>query len=333
VSAGELLLVDGSSGTVVVTPDDETKARFRQRMRRRESFADKARQLCHEPANTKEGTRVEVAANIGCREDAVLAADNGADAVGLYRLENLLLSRKVLPSETELFEDMKHTLEPFQNRTSTLRLLDVGGDKNIPELDLPSESNPFLGRRGVRLLLEYPDLLRTQLRVFLRLAQEQAIRILVPMVTLAEEMERIREYAEDTAAELGLQRPPPVGAMIETPAAALCLDEITAYADFLSIGTNDLTQYTMVAGRENPLVEHYFQESHPAVLRLLKLIREDAGDTPLSVCGELASREDIIPILLDLKIRSLSVAPPSVPVVKERVRNAYEHTPSRILSL
>jgi len=322
VSAGELLLVDGSSGTVVVAPDDETTASFCQRLKQQQSSADEARQLCHQAAKTEEGTYVEITANIGCREDAVLAAENGADGVGLYRLESVLLSRKVFPSEAELLTEMRNTLATFGGQTSTLRLLDVGGDKSVPGLDLPAESNPFLGRRGVRLLLEYPDLLKTQLRVFLQLAQERDVRILVPMVTLAEEMTRIRDVAEDIAAELGMRKLPPVGAMIETPAAALCLDTITPHADFLSVGTNDLTQYTMVVGRENPLVEHYFQDDHPAVLRLLELICEDAGDTPVSVCGELASRTSGLQTLLDLGIRSLSVAPPLVPELKHAVRRA-----------
>jgi phosphoenolpyruvate-protein kinase (PTS system EI component) len=262
-------------------------------------------------------------ANIGCREDAVSAANNGADGVGLYRLENAFLARKVLPSEAELFAELRHALEPFQKKPAIVRLLDIGGDKTIPWLDLPDEPNPFLGRRGIRLLLEYPELLRTQLRVFLRLAQEQDVRILVPMVTLPEEMARVRNLTEDAALELGLQKLPPIGAMVETPAAALCVADIALYADFLSVGTNDLTQYTMVAGRENPLVDHYFQEDHPAIRRLLQLICEDAGGIPLSVCGELASQEDSLQTILDLGIRSLSVAPPLIPTTKETVRRTH----------
>lgn len=181
----------------------------------------------------------------------------------------------------------------------------------------------------MRLLLEYPELLRTQLRTCLRLAQDQDIRILVPMVTLAEEMQRVRDLAEDTAPELGLQTLPPIGAMVETPAAALCVPDIAVHADFLSVGTNDLTQYTMVAGRENPLVDCYFQDDHPAVLRLLKLICEDAGDTPLSVCGELASREDSLQTMLDLEIRNISVAPPLVPEMKQAVRSARVNPQTR----
>jgi len=329
ISLEETLLVDGCSGTVIASPDDEALTRFQQRVAQRRESSLKVRELCHRPAVTEDGTRVEVMANIGCREDAVLAAENGADGVGLLRLENLFLSRKALPTESDLFVQMRSTLEPFRTKTVTLRLLDTGGDKALPSIDLPDEPNPFLGRRGVRLLLEHPELLRTQLRTFLRIAQEQDVRILVPLVTLAEEMERIRTVAEGLARELGVQRLPPIGAMVETPAAALCVPAIALHADFLSVGTNDLTQYTMVAGRENPLVDHYFQDDHPAVLRMVQLICEDAGDTPLSVCGELASREDTLQTLLDLGLRSLSVAPPLVPEVKQAVRERRANTRTR----
>jgi phosphoenolpyruvate-protein kinase (PTS system EI component) len=314
---------------VIASPDREALARFQQQVSERHESWIKVRKLCHRPAITEDGTRVEVMANIGCREDAVLAAENGADGVGLYRLENLFLSRKALPTETELLVQMRSTLEPFRTRMVTLRLLDTGGDKAIPSIDLPDEPNPFLGRRGVRLLLEHPELLRTQLRTFLRIAQEQEVRILVPMVTLAEEMERVRDLADGTASELGLSTPPPIGAMIETPAAALCVSDIALHADFLSVGTNDLTQYTMVAGRENPLVDHYFQADHPAVLRLVQMICEEGVGTALSVCGELASRTDSLQTMLDLGIRRLSVAPPLVPDIKQAVRRARVDPHSR----
>ena len=329
VSPKETVLVDGLSGTVIIGPDTETVAGFRRRMAEHDDSVARARELCHQVARTQDGARVEVMANIGCREDAVLAAKNGVDGVGLYRVENAFLARNLLPSETELFEQLGYALKPFQEKAATVRLLDIGGDKDIPWLDLPNEPNPFLGRRGVRLLLEYPELLRTQLRAFLRLAQEQDVRILVPMVTLPEEMARVRDLTEDTARELGLQKLPPIGAMVETPAAALCVPDIALHADFLSVGTNDLTQYTMVAGRENPLVDHYFQDDHPAVLRLVQLICEDAGDTPLSVCGELASRENSLQTMLDLGIRSFSVAPPLVPEMKQAVRERRTNTRTR----
>jgi phosphoenolpyruvate-protein kinase (PTS system EI component) len=170
--------------------------------------------------------------------------------------------------------------------------------------------------------LAYPELLHTQLRALARLSREHDIQILVPMVTLAQDMKRLRELLVAVTAEVGVERLPPLGAMIETPAAALCAVEIMKYADFLSIGTNDLTQYTMAAGREDPLVSDYFRDDHPAVLRLLRLVSEVVGDTPLALCGELAGRVDVLPFLLAAGIRSLSVAPPLVPTVKGAVRQS-----------
>jgi phosphoenolpyruvate-protein kinase (PTS system EI component) len=188
---------------------------------------------------------------------------------------------------------------------------------------MPFEPNPFLGRRGVRLLLEYPELATSQLRVILRLSTKYNIKILVPMITLPEEMERLRNLMVGTATDLGIDKLPPLGAMIETPAAALCSREIAEQADFVSIGTNDLTQYTMVAGRENPLVSDYFIDDHPAILKMLRILMQDIGETPVTVCGELAGSVDAIPMLLEIGVRFLSVAPPLIPMVKETVRKTH----------
>lgn len=203
----------------------------------------------------------------------------------------------------------------------TVRLLDAGGDKPVPWLDLPPESCPFLGRRGIRLLLEYPALLEHQLRAFLRVAQQgHDLRILVPMVTVGDDMAKVRSLLGRAAESLGIDSPPLLGAMIETPAAALCVDTLRAQADFLSLGTNDLTQYTMAADRENTAAAAYFCDRHPAVLRLIRLVCDEAGDTPVWVCGELAGRPETVPILLRLGVRKLSVAPPLVPLVRQTVR-------------
>jgi len=323
IAPGDTVLVDGFAGTVVVAPDAETQAGFAQRVAEHRISWAAARERCREPATTVDGVTTTVMANIGCREDAVVAADNGADGVGLYRLEQLYLSRKALPTEDELLEIMRSTVEPVAGKPITIRLLDVGADKKLPSLDLSAEVNPFLGRRGVRILLAYPELLETQLRALARLSREQDIRILVPMVTLAQEMPRVRGLLAGATAAVGVERPPPLGAMIETPAAALCVAEILQYADFLSIGTNDLTQYTMAAGREDPLVSDYFRDDHPAVLRLLRLVSDAVGDIPLTLCGELAGRVDVLPFLLGVGIRSLSVAPPLVPTVKGAVRKIH----------
>ncbi len=320
IRPADRLLVDGTRGTVIVRPDDVTDGRFTRRIERHRARSADARHCCREPARTLDGLLVRVEANICSLEDACAAAENGADGIGLYRIEGLYLSRQHPPSEEELLACLQDALQPLGGVSVTIRLLDAGGDKPLAFARFAPEPDPTLGRRGVRLLLEYPELLNTQLRALLRLARDRPVRILVPMVTLAEEMLEVRRVLLAAARDLGAGRLPPLGAMIETPAAALSADQIVQHADFLSVGTNDLTQYTMAAGRENTLVSRYFVDDHPAVLKLLELVADAAGDLPLSLCGELAGRKRAIPRLVELGFRSLSVPPPLVPEVKAVVR-------------
>lgn len=320
VADQDVLIVDGARGMVVVHPSAGTQDSYAELIQQHGAARDQAIAASREPAVTIDGTCVTVLANVGCREDVVNAAAHGAEGVGLYRLEQFYLSRRTPPSETELVAELRKVFEPMQGRAVTVRLLDLGGDKPLPFLNLPAEDNPFLGRRGVRLLLRFPDLLATQLDALCAVARNHDVRILVPMVTVVAEMAEVRARLVAAARAAGLPHPPPLGAMIETPAAALCVPEIIAHADFLSIGTNDLTQYTMAAGRENPLVCDYFLEDHPAVLRLVRLIVEEAGDVPVAVCGELARDLNALPALLQTGIRTLSVPPPLVPGIKAGIR-------------
>jgi len=322
IADDDVLIVDGFRGEIVVNPDAAMHTRYTEEIEGALTRNAELTQLARQPACTRDGTKIAVLANVGCREDVSTAVEHGADGVGLYRLEQFYLSRKTPPTAVELLADLREMFAPLGGKPITVRLLDLGGDKPLPFLKLPPEDNPFLGRRGVRLLLRYPDLLDTQLQALWQLAREHDVRILVPMVTLAEEMAEVRMRFAAVAKEAGQNELPPLGAMIETPAAALSVAGIIAYADFLSIGTNDLTQYTMAAGRENPLVSEYFREDHPAVLRLVRIVVEEAGRVPVAVCGELARQVDAVPTLLKLGIRSLSVAPPLVPGVKEAVRQA-----------
>jgi phosphotransferase system enzyme I (PtsI) len=315
----EEVIVDGTDGDVIARPDAAMRERYARKSDAVQAPLSAARGRCHETAKTCDGTAIRVLANVGCREEAVAAAEYGADGVGLCRLEQFYLSRKVPPTADELLAELREMFAPLQGKPITIRLLDLGGDKPLPFLKLPIEDHPFLGRRGVRLLLRFPDLITTQLRALLEFARAQEVHILVPMVTLARDMAQIRERLTALAAETG--RPaPPLGAMIETPAAALTVGDLRRHADFLSLGTNDLTQYTMAAGRENPLVAEYFQEDHPAVLRLVRMVVEEATGAPVEVCGELAGQLDAVPTLRKLGVRALSVAPPLVPSVKEAVR-------------
>ena len=201
-----------------------------------------------------------------------------------------------------------------------MRLLDVGADKPMPFLKFLAESNPSLGRRGVRLLLAHPTLLETQLRAILSLSGEFNVFILIPMVTLPQDVVIVRETLRRLADERGKGTLPPLGAMIETPAAALSVNGIAPHVDFLSFGTNDLTQYTFAADRENAAVETYFNDSSDAIFRLLQMVHDDAPQLPSAVCGELAGRAAHVARLLQCGIRTLSVVPPLIPAIKAAVR-------------
>jgi phosphoenolpyruvate-protein phosphotransferase len=316
----EELLVDGSRGTIVVSPDAETRRTFQARLEAFDRAVVRCRGACREPAFTLDRELVTVEANLGAHDDVELAIDNGADGVGLFRIEQLYLARALPPSEDELFEELRALTAPLRGRPVTIRLLDVGGDKPVPFLPFPVEPNPSLGRRGVRLLLEYPQLVRTQLAALFRLAQEQDVRILVPMVTLEEDIREMRVLFDATLETFPGAKRPPFGAMIETPAAALGVATITRHVDFLSVGTNDLAQYTLAAGRDDPAVSHYYDDTHAAVLRLLAIAITDAPGVPIALCGELAGREETMPELLRLGFRSLSMAPGLIPGAKELIR-------------
>jgi phosphoenolpyruvate-protein phosphotransferase len=317
---GDELLVDGHHGAVVVAPDAEARLAFQARLETYQRAVIQCRGACREPAFTLDRERVWVEANLGAHDDAALALENGADGIGLFRIEQLYLARAIPPTEEELFEELRTVTAPLRGAPITIRLLDVGGDKPLPFLPLPAETNPSLGRRGVRLLLEYPQLVRTQLGALLRLSLEQDVRILVPMITLEEDIRAIRALFDAALVTLAVEKRPPLGAMIETPAAALGVPAIARHVDFLSVGTNDLTQYTLAAGRDDPAVSRYYVDTHAAVLRLLAITIAEAGSMPISVCGELAGREVLIPELLRLGVRSLSMAPELIPAAKEVIR-------------
>ncbi len=323
ITTGDLLLLDGLRGAVTVSPDRASQDRFSGRMERHYAGATEAKKHSHDSAVTRDGVTIPVMANIGNRHDAETAVENGADGVGLFRIEVFFLSRKMLPTEEELVTGISRTITPLKGKPVTVRLLDIGGDKPLPYLPMPSEPDPFLGRRGVRFLLDYPELLDVQLRALLRISREHDVRIIVPMVTVVDDMKRVRAALTRVGLELGSKTLPPLGAMIETPAAALCADEIAAVSDSLNIGTNDLTQYTMAAGRENAFVYRYFRDDHPAIFKLLQHVGREAKQTPVGICGELASQSNRVEALLKAGMRMLSVPPPLIPSVKEAVRQAH----------
>lgn len=320
---GERVIVDGDKGKVYINPSAETLAAFKRRIFQGKEVQSRERWLRNVPVFTARGREIRILANVGSPDDTKVALEYGASGIGLFRLENLYLSRKTFPSESELTRAVLDTVRPFENRPVVVRLLDIGGDKRLPYLDLPGEANPFLGRRGVRLLLHYKDLLVSELKALIEVHKTVPLGIMIPFVTLPEEVVKIRSLAADLCGELGVERSPQIGAMIEIPAAALQAREIARVSDFLSIGTNDLTQYACAADRDNPLVAEYFLKRHPAVMNLVRTVVEQVADKPVSVCGEIAGDVDAIEDLLATGITTLSVAPPLIPHVKDRIRGLH----------
>src|SRR5215468_2706113 len=321
IRSGDEALVDTFREALIISPSPSTRLDFDQRLEAYRASLFICKGQCHKPAITRDGQRISVEANLAAHASLETVIENGADGVGLFRIEELYFTRELPPSEEELFSELQRLVAPLRDKPVTIRLLDAGGDKAIPSLRLPIESNPLLGKRGVRLLLDYPQLARTQLKSLLRLSQAQDIRILVPMVTFERDMQQIRELLVTVAHEMGIENLPPLGAMIETPAAALTVAQIARHVDFLSVGTNDLAQYTLVAGRDNATVSDYYKDTHSSVIRLLGIIIGDASGKPITICGELAGRAELIPTLLELGFRGLSISPPLIPTTKELIRS------------
>ena len=322
VPNGELALVDADTGTITIRPQEKQRLIFQRKVDDKEHAQHLARQRALGPAVTRDDITISVLANVGCSDDTEKAMLNGAEGVGLYRMERAYLGRVVPPNSDELLTEMRQTIEAAKGRPIYVRLLDLGTDKQLPFMNFLAETNPSLGRRGIRLLREYPEILRTNLLAVLELSKEFDVRVLVPMVTLPDDIEVVREILTQLGSELKVSTLPLLGAMIETPAAALSAQNITKHADFLSFGTNDLTQYAFAADRENAAVERYFNDDSDIIFRLLRLTHDDVPDVPLSVCGELAGRPEHISRLLQCGIRTFSVAPPLIPIVKETIRNS-----------
>lgn len=328
VEPGRRIALDGSTGEVWLDVSDDVAADLAEQRKRRAEQEHRQRSEAQEPASTRDGTSVRIEANVNQPEDASLAAQNGADGIGLLRTEFLFPARQDPPSENQQVQRLQAVLEAVPDRPVTVRVLDVGGDKPLPYISLPDERNPFLGIRGIRLLLRERDLFHTQLRSLLRVAADHPVRIMLPMVVSADEVRRSREAVDRARASLeddGLPAPASieVGAMIETPASALGADRLAEVADFFSIGTNDLTQYTVAVDREHAELSGLTDVLTPPVLSLIERVVRSGREhnIPVSCCGEAAADPDVIPVFLGLGLRSLSVSPPSIPEVKSLVRS------------
>ncbi|MFC0398170.1 phosphoenolpyruvate--protein phosphotransferase [Paraburkholderia rhizosphaerae] len=317
------VIVDATNGRLEYAPSPRDVERARNECRRLAGVRETNRRASHQVAATRDGHGVEVASNIATLDDAKTAVDNGADAIGLLRTELLFIHRQSAPSVDEHRQSYQAIVDALAGRTAIIRTLDVGADKEVDYLTLPPEPNPALGLRGIRLAQVRPDLLDDQLRGLLAVQPVNAVRILLPMVTDAGELVRVRRRIDELAREARRSAPVEVGVMIEVPSAALLADQLAQHADFLSIGTNDLTQYTLAMDRCQPELAAQADGLHPAVLRLVDATVRGARKHGkwVGVCGALAGDPLAVPLLVGLGVTELSVDPVSVPAIKARVRN------------
>ncbi len=319
---GTQVVVDASAGRLEYAPTELDVERVRLERQRLAGVRETNRRTSRQAAATHDGRAIEVAANIATIDDARTALDNGADAVGLLRTELLFIHRESAPNAEEHRQSYQAIVDALEGRTAIIRTLDVGADKEVPYLTLPPETNPALGLRGIRLAQVRPDLLDEQLRGLIAVQPHGCVRILLPMVTDAGELVRVRKRIDDLARGLGRTDAIEVGVMIEVPSAALLADQLARHADFLSIGTNDLTQYTLAMDRCQADLAAQADGLHPAVLRLIELTTQGAAKHGkwVGVCGALAGDPVAVPLLVGLGVTELSVDPVAVPGIKARVR-------------
>ncbi len=322
IAEGTWLMVDAEVGRLSRLDDEHAKQDAETKLQEKRERARAERIAAQQDCRTADGVRVHVWANLAGLADAQAAVEQGAEGCGLLRTEFLFLDRSKPPDEREQIEQYQGIARVLGDRPLTIRTLDIGGDKPVPYLSLPSEPNPALGLRGVRTSLWRPDLLRTQLRALLRTEPAKNVRILIPMVTDITEVQTVRSVLDEIAAELGLNRLPPLGAMIETPASALLAPELAEVVDFFSIGTNDLTQYVLAMDREHSELAARIDGLHPAVLRMIRLVADAAaaGQREVAVCGGLASDPAAAAILIGLGVRELSCVPSAIPRLKATIR-------------
>lgn len=326
--SGQQIGVDGNKGLVLLNPDKIDLTHLFGLAERRKQILDSLKPLRDEPAITPDGFRVKLLANIENADDLGPLDENGAEGVGLFRTEYLWLATGKPVDEVEQTKAYQAVADAMDGRPVVIRAFDLGGDKFMGGIGLSNnEKNPFLGLRSLRYLLRNEDVFKAQIRAILRACREADVRILLPMVTEIYELTRARELINECLDRMSMEGiacpPPKLGLMIEVPSAALMAQLMVKQVDFVSVGSNDLTQYTMAADRTNELVAHLYQPAHPAVLQLLKMSADAAhnASVPLCLCGEMAADPALAVLLLGMRFDSLSMAASSIPIIKSLIRN------------
>ena len=337
INNGDLVIVDGLKGEVHINPTPELVERYRKIHEEYEAQKAEWAKLVNEPTISADGHHAELAANIGTPNDLKGVIENGGEGVGLYRTEFLYMGRDQLPTEEEQFESYKAVLEGMAGKPVVVRTLDIGGDKELPYLDLPKEMNPFLGFRAIRLCLEEQDLFRTQLRALLRASSYGNLKIMFPMIATLDEFRSAKAILEEEKAKLisegqTVAEKIELGIMVEIPSTAILADQFAKEVDFFSIGTNDLIQYTMAADRMNQRVSYLYQPYSPSILRLVKMVIDAAHAEGkwTGMCGEMAGDETAIPVLLGLGLDEFSMSATSILKARSLIRNLKKSDMERL---
>ena len=326
LESGEQVLLDGYTGVVIVDPKPETLSYYGEIELRKGQLTKELKRLRETPSTTADGRHIVLSANIELPSDVEAVSENGAEGIGLYRTEFLFVNRDTLPTEEEQYETYRNVAERVHPDPLIIRTFDLGGDKlAVGTVDVGDELNPFLGWRAIRFCLENIDIFKTQLRAIVRASAVGNVKIMFPMISGVEELRHAKEVLEECQKEIGAKKSGrmEVGAMIEIPSAAISADTLAREVDFFSIGTNDLIQYTIAVDRVNERIAHLYEPTHPAVLRLLKMIADAAHANKIwvGVCGEMARDVALIPLLIGLGMDELSVGSTSVPRVKMAVQS------------
>lgn len=327
IQNGMILIVDGLDGDIIVNPDTETIARYKDKKASYELQKSEWATLKNEATITSDGHHVELGANIGTPKDVVGVLEHGGEAIGLYRTEFLYMGRNQFPTEEEQFEAYSSVLKQMDDKPTVVRTLDIGGDKELSYLQLPKELNPFLGLRAIRLCLEMEDMFRTQLRALLRASVHGNLKIMFPMIATLEEFRQaktlfLEEKAKLENEHIEVSNTIEVGIMVEIPSTAVMADVFAKEVDFFSIGTNDLIQYTMAADRMNERVSYLYQPFNPAILRLVKNVIDASHKEGkwTGMCGEMAGDEIAIPILLGLGLDEFSMSASSILKARSQIK-------------